>query len=246
MEEAQSDNRIDQQPRARWSCCLTSVLTLLLVGVLLAIVGWLGREWQRNHELAESKDRWERQIADVKAGKIACLIWPEPRFLKEFVKNQPDVAAKVTEVQFDIGKVSDKRFGYLRQLPHLEAIYFYEVWEGADSFLSRMAGMKTVTKLSFSKTCLSKEGIGAVARFPNLKRLQIDWAWKGADLTPLRGQRSIETLDLEEVPITPAWITVIASLPKLKEVIVEDGEATAAQLRELQKAVPHVEVLRGK
>jgi hypothetical protein len=196
--------------------------------------------------LAESEDRWERQVADVRAGKITRLIWPEPRFLEDFVKNQSDVAAKVTDVRFCGGKVSDERFGYLKQLPHLEAIDFYEVWEGADSFLSRIAGMGSVTKLSFSKTHLSEEGVRAVASFPHLKRLYIDYFWKGTSLKPLNGHKSIETLVLEEVPISTAWIAVMASLPKLKTVIVEDGEATAAQLQELQKAAPNVEIQRGK
>ncbi len=108
--------------------------------------------------------------------------------------------------------------------------------------------MKSVTKLSFSKTHLSKEGIGAVACFPNLKRLQIDWSWQGADLTPLCGQQSLETLALDgyDAPIPPEWIAVMASMPKLKEVVVDDDDDEATVVRQLKKAAPHVEVQRWK
>jgi hypothetical protein len=228
--------------RSRWSCCLFSALGLLVIAILVVILGWLSREWVRESALAESKDRWERQVADVKAGKRTRISWPEPRFLEDFVKNQPEVAAKITEVGMLTGKASDERFRYVRQFRNLESIDLYEIWEGADTFLKNIAGMESLTSLSLCKTRLSEEGIRAVASFPNLKRLHIDWAWKGADLKPLRGQRSIERLELDEVPIPTEWIAVIATLPKLKEVVVDDEEATHAQLLELQKVVPKLKV----
>jgi hypothetical protein len=71
------------------------------------------------------------------------------------------------------GKVSDERFGYIKQFPHLDTIYLFEIWEGADSFLERIAGMESVTALCFEGTYLSREGMLAVASFPNLRRLHI-------------------------------------------------------------------------
>jgi hypothetical protein len=228
----------------RWSCCLFTLFFFLAVVVLLVIVAWMSRRWQRSYQLAESRDRWERQVADVKAGKRTCLIWPEPRFLEEFVKNQPDAAAKVTGVEFYIGKVSDERFGYLRQLPHLEAIHFYEVWEGADSFLSRIKGMEALTRLSFSKTPLSEEGVRTIASFPHLKRLHIDYMWKETSLKPVSGHKSIEVLVLDDVPITKELTAVMASLPKLREVHFEDSDTpiTKAERSDLQKALPNVKI----
>ncbi len=112
-----SDEPTNQRPRRKWSCCLFAGLSFLAVAILVIVAGWLSREWARNRELADRQDRWERQIADVKAGKTTRILWPEPRFLEDFVKNQPEVAAKITEVSFDIGKVSDERFGYVASCP---------------------------------------------------------------------------------------------------------------------------------
>lgn len=241
-EGEQSDGKDGKIPK--WSCCMSTLLSLLAVVVLLVIIAWLGREWQKSQELSYSRDRWERQVTDIKAGKTTCLIWPEPRFLEDFVKNQPDVAAKVTEVEFCIGRVSDERFGYLRQFPHLEAIDFYDVWEGADSFLNRINGMETLTRLSFSQTHLSEDGVHAVASFPNLKRLYIDYTWRETSLRPLSGHKSIETLVLENVPVTKELIAVMASLPKLQKVNFSnsDNPFTQAERSYLQKALPNVEI----
>ena len=141
------------QPRSKWSSCLIAALTLLAVGILLAFA--LRWESQRQAD-REIKERWDRQVADLESGKTTCMIWPEPRFLEGFVRDQPEVAAKVTQVECLTGKVSDERFGYVKQFPHLEAIYLFEIWEGADSFLNRIAGMESVTDLCFESTYLSR------------------------------------------------------------------------------------------
>jgi hypothetical protein len=148
------------------------------------------------------------------------------------------------EVHFSVGKVSDERFGYLRQLPHLEAIHFYETWEGTDSFLSRIAGMESITTLSFSKTGLTVEGVRAVASFPNLKWLHIDHFWKDTSLEALRGHKRLETLVLVEMPITQERIEVMASLPRLREVYIErDDVPSDADIQNLQKALPNVKIV---
>ena len=164
----------ERQPRSKWSSCLIAALTLLVVGVLL--VFWV--RWEAQQREMEVKGRWEHQVADLESGKTTTMISPEPRFLEEFVKDRPEAASMVTTVDFCMGKVSDERFGYLRQLPHLQEIIFYDISEGADSFLSKITGMESITKLSFSKTRLSEEGVHAVASFPNLNRLDTCYAWR--------------------------------------------------------------------
>jgi hypothetical protein len=235
---------LERQPRSKWSSCLIAALTLLAVGVLLAFT----LRWESQRQADRGiKERWDRQIADVESGKTTCMIWPEPRFLEGFVRDQPEVAAKVTEIQMFIGKVSDERFRYVKQFPHLETVYFYEIWEGADSFLNRIAGMESITNLAFETTALSEEGVRAVASFPNLKRLRIDYFWNKTSLEPLRGHKSLETLVLEEVPITKERIAIIASLPKLRELEV-GGDKTISEpdFLSLQKKLPNVKIERGK
>jgi hypothetical protein len=204
--------------------------------------------WQSRRQAEENtKQNWDKQVAEIQAGKTTTIVWPEPKFLEVFVKDQPDVAAKITGVDFCIGKVSDERFGYLKQFPNLESINFYEVWDGADSFLMRIAGMESITSLSFCKTLLSKEGIEAVASFPNLKRLSIDWSFKDTSLKPLSRHKSIETIRLDSVRPTDEWIDVMASLPHLQELELEEDERmSAADFANLQKALPKVKLERGK
>jgi hypothetical protein len=131
--------------------------------------------------------------------------------------------------------------------PRLEEIDFDEVWDGADSFLKRIAGMESITSLSFYQTGVTEEGVRAVASFPNLQRLRIDYFWKQTSLEPLRGHKRLETLALEDLPITKEQIAIIASLPKLRELEV-GGDKTISEpdFLSLQKKLPKVKIERGK
>ncbi len=220
-------------------------LSLILVAVMLCFIAIpLVLEFLWGSRVAASQ-QWENQVVDLKAGKTTRIIWPEPRFLEGFVRDQPDVAAKVTEVDFLTGKVSDERFGYVKQFPRLETIYLFEIWEGANAFLGRMAGMESVTDLCLSRTLLSAEGMQAAASFPNLKRLKIDYVSKNTILEPLRGHKRLETLVLKTVPITKEQIAVIASLPNLRKLEIEqDDPIPDADLSLLQKSLPNVRIER--
>jgi len=235
---------LERPPRSKWSSCLV----MGLGAVVFVVLGVLGRGWslQRQQE-RESKDRWDRQIAEVEAGKTTRIVWPEPRFLEGFVRDQPEVAAEITQVIFSVGRVSDERFGYLKQFPHLKAIAFDEVWEGADSFLERIAGMESITSLSFYQTGVTEEGVRAVASLPNLKRLRIDYFWKQTSLEPLRSYKGIETIALDLVTPKKEWIELMATLPNLRELELEEDEPISdSVLLNLQRALPKVKILHGK
>ena len=106
----------ERQPRSKWSSCLIAALTLLAVGVLLAFAFC----WESQQTEMGVKERWERQVADVKSGQQEFLVSPEPKFLDGFVRDQPEVAAKITEHKTSASSnVSDKRYGALKQFPHL-------------------------------------------------------------------------------------------------------------------------------
>jgi len=230
-------------PIFKWSCCLITGVG----AIAFVVLGILGVGWrQQRQEERTRRERWEGQIADVKAGKTKGIVWLEPEYLEAFVRDQPDVAAKVTQVT--IGRnLSDERFRYLRQFPHLEEIYFNEVWENADSFLKRIAGMESIRVLSFYRTKVTEEGVCAVATFPNLKRLHFDHLWKGLGFKPLYGHKGIETIGLDSVLPTKEWTEFLASLPKLRELDLEEDEPISeADFKKLQKALPKVNVVRGK
>ena len=85
-----------------------------------------------------------------------------------------------------------------------------------------------------------------MASFPNLKRLCIGYSWKETSLEPLRSHKSLETLVLDELPITKERIDFMLSLPKLREVDLEDFEAVSeTDVRNLQKALPNVKILHN-
>jgi hypothetical protein len=129
--------------------------------------------------------------------------------------------------------------------PFTFILYVYDVWEGADSFLARIAGMESITRLSFCKTSLSAEGVRTVASFPNLKRLHFDYCWKQADLKPLRGHKGIEMIILSGIVPTREWTDIMTSLPKLRELALEEDERLSeSDLQNLQKALPNCKITR--
>lgn len=189
------------------------------------------------------KERWERQVEDVRSGQQTFLTSPDPSFLEDFVRDQPDIAAKITKIDFSTSIVSDERFGVLKRFPHLAEIDFNEVSEGADSFLKQIAGMESITSLSFSKTLLGEDGVRAVASFPHLKQLSIDYPWKDTNLQPLSGHKGIETLILGELPITKERIDFMLSLPKLRIVDLQDFDVvTEADRQKLRMELPNVKL----
>ena len=121
-----------QPVNLKWMPCLVSFLgAIAMVVLMLAALRWHHRQEDEQHRI----EAWQKQVAALKAGTTTVIIWPEPLCLEEFVRGQPGLAAKVTQVCFiPGGKVTDKRFGYVKQFPNLEQIDFEEVWEGTDAF----------------------------------------------------------------------------------------------------------------
>ncbi len=103
--------------------------------------------------------------------------------------------------------------------------------------------MDSITSLSFSKTMLTEEGVKAVASFPHLKQLGIGYSWRDTSLESLRYLKSLETLELDELPITEERIALMKSLPNLREVDLEDFEAVSKDdIENLRKLLPNVKV----
>jgi hypothetical protein len=233
-----SDEKDTRRVAQNWSCCLVAVLgTIALVFVVLVALPWFFQRQSKQHGI----NAWETQVEALKAGKSTSVYWPEPLCLEEFVREQPDVAAKITHVDFLTGKVADPRFGYVKQFSNLKDIYFDEVWEGTDAFLQRISGMKSVRTLSFYRSPVSEEGVRAVASFPNLSKLDFDHYWDIAN----RGHKGITTLSLlEVVEITDELIDFMASLPNLRTLEIE-SRLTKADSEELQKKLPNVKIDDG-
>ena len=83
-----------------------------------------------------------------------------------------------------------------------------------------------------------------MASFPNLRRLHISRANED-NIFPLRGHKKIEVLVFKEVPAAKEQIEVIASLPHLRRIEIEqDDPIVAADLLRLQKVLPKVTIER--
>ena len=164
----------------------------------------------------------EKQITEVEQGKLDWLITPDPRFLEYLIEEHPIGVAKVKGVDLSMGDVSDERFRLLKHFTNLEQIIFYDA-HGADAFLKNIRAMPSVLEIHLSQTRLSDEGMRAVASFPHLKRLQIDYFSQDVSFEPLRGHPSLEEIVLVSLPITPKMKDVFSSLPNLKKVVEEEG-----------------------
>jgi hypothetical protein len=109
-----------------------------------------------------------------------------------------------------------------------------------------MAGMKSMKSLSFRKTVVTQDVVKAVANFPNLMRLNIDYSWRDASLVPLHSLKNLETLELDDLPITDERIAFLKSLPNLREVDFDGSDAIPqADIANLRKLLPNVKVTCG-
>ena len=225
-----------------WSCCLLVILgPVALVGFFVVLSLFSLGNFMRGPNEQDRINAWQTQVEDLKRG-VTSVRWPEPLCLEEFVRDQPELAAKITKVDFFMGTVADPRFGYVKQFSNLKEIGFDEVWEGTDAFLQRIAGMKSVRTLSFDQSPVTVEGARAIASFPNLGELAFDHYWNDASLQQLRGHKGIKTLSLiERVEITDELIGVMASLPNLLELDI-DTEISVAERQKLQKALPKLKI----
>ena len=221
---------------------VAGVMVLLIGAPILFLAVWL--EWIEPRKTEQHrKDRWESQVADLKAGKTTAIQIGDVKLFVEFVQKQPNVAAKVTDVVIQTlgprpGAVADEQFGNcLKQLPHLESISFDETCDDVTPLLVRLAGKKSITTLSFYMTYLTDEGVRAVADFPNLKDLQVDAHWNDLNWQPLRSHKGLESLVWEDAKITEERTKILASWPRLKSLTIEIPDA---DFQKLKKSLPHV------
>jgi hypothetical protein len=244
-----SDDEVTRRAAPKWSCCLIAILgsvAFVAVFIILNVIS-IGN-FMRGPSEAERVASWHQQVAELKDGKTTSVRWPEPLCLETFVREQPELAAKITRVDFFEGTVADERFGYVKQFPNVEEINFDEVWEGTDSFLTRVAGMKSIETLTFYQTLVTEEGARAVASFPNLSCLRLhEYTWSDASTQQLRGHKRITKVFLENIEISKAFTEVLASLPNLQELeLEEDKPISQEEFRKLRKALPKVKIERVK
>ncbi len=108
------------QPRkSNWPPRASASAALLAVAVVSLLGSGLGCDAKSAKE-ASRKESWERQIKALKAGEQDFLVSPDPELLAKLVKEQPEVAAKITNIDFAMDAVSDERLACLKQISNLK------------------------------------------------------------------------------------------------------------------------------
>jgi len=187
-----------------------------IVGVLVTVgVQSFVNDWCEG-DLARQSHEWMTEQADqLRRGEIDCLVNPDPAFVEELLADTA-CAAKVRELYFG-GDTSDPRLGRLRELPNLKCIVFLFA-DNQNALLERLHGMSAIEKLTFDHTCLSRDDVGHVASFPNLKSLAFDARGLcAADLQGLSGDRSLERLAIQRISSDEELIALLKNLPRLRE-----------------------------
>src|SRR4051794_27335390 len=96
MNNVIEDPRSRPRPNIGILTAIIAILVLVAIGVRLCIKPILLPAEEQDH----MEDWWRRQIAEVKAGGTTTVYWPDPVHLEEFVRDQPEVAAKIDTVIF--------------------------------------------------------------------------------------------------------------------------------------------------
>jgi hypothetical protein len=211
-------------------------LVAILIGVFGALVCALGK-------LADQESLRRRhaamtiQIAEIKSGKIDCLVNPDPDFLDELLA---DAECKVNLKTVYLGSdAADPRFGRLRELPKLQSLVFF--WtENPEPLLERLRGMESVEAISFDRCVISAKGFEHVASLPNLKSLGVPLFGKSAEsLNALKDHPYLEQLTLRRVKFDKDLLPLLQSLSRLKSVTVQ------TEFEETGKANNVVQMLRA-
>jgi hypothetical protein len=169
-----NDDPNSQKPKWRWSRRSWLAVCALAVVLLILLLAWALPEARRMAECRSARVRMDQQIAEVKAGKTTCLLSPDPRFLKDLIRDKKCVS-QIREVWISGSGMSDGRFCSLRQFPNLKAIRL-EYGGNVDVFLENIEGMESLEEVLFNSTWFSSTGTRSLCSLPHLKRLRLGYA----------------------------------------------------------------------
>jgi len=221
------------------------ILAVALTGAAAVGIAWLAFYFLRNRfseSIRRGKEEHTRlQMTAVREGTTSRIFDPAPELIEELVNDRP-CADKVTEIYFTgdfTPDISDKRFGDLKQCPHLKIICL-EYVGCSDALLENIQGLPSLEELSFHRAGVSRQGMRWVIGFPGLKRISFDDRTDLGSLEALKGHVGIESLGLYEYRTTPDGLAFLKTLPNLRELSLElqlqdDGALDLRALRKLEK-----------
>jgi hypothetical protein len=101
--------------------------------------------------------------------------------------------------------------------------------------------------LTLAGASLGQPGFAAVAKLPNVTRLDVSrTAADDAAIAALGAMPRLETLNLYGTQVTDAGLAKLAALPRLRRVYVWQTSVTAGGVERVQAANPRLEVVRGE
>jgi hypothetical protein len=114
-----------------------------------------------------------------------------------------------------------------------------------DAELVHLKGLRRLELLNIAHTEVTDAGLVQLKGLTQLRRLYFDGTEvTDAGLVHLTGLTELELLELEETQVTDAGLVHLRGLKKLKTLILYKTKVTELGVRELQKALPNVEIVR--
>ncbi|RMG73500.1 MAG: hypothetical protein D6722_03705 [Bacteroidetes bacterium] len=127
--------------------------------------------------------------------------------------------------------------GSIKPLRDLEALQQLWLDHTQVQELTVLEGMPQLSELSLRGAAIAN--LASLPALPALRQLGLDQT-QVTDLRPLTRLRHLETLSLRRV--RPDSLAPLADMPALRQVILSQGQVAEADLKALQKALPHCDI----
>lgn len=128
----------------------------------------------------------------------------------------------------------------------LEVSYTLQGASVTDKDLAPMAKLEKVTYVHLGKTSVTDAGLGALAAHTGITQLHLELTKvTDAGLAKLKPLVNLEYLNLYGTAVTDAGLAHLRGMTKLKHLYVWQTKVTAEGAKQLQAAVPGVDVNLG-
>ena len=173
-----SDTRLDHSVRPVLSprSCFACLGIAAAVPALLALMGWLVI---RQHEADEAHRRAQRRQHEfnrIKQGTDkndrAMVMDGE---LLAMLADDPDCVNRVTTLDFTSTTITPEAAAQVARLKNVKEITFYDT-HGADEVLAHARHLP-IERLYFSTSRVSPDSLRSLANFPQLKRVDLEFAF---------------------------------------------------------------------
>ncbi len=141
--------------------------------------------------------------------------------------------------------VSDNCWTELAAIPALESVSLSNNAAITGKGLEKLAAVRSLRKLDLSKTKVTDDTAGTIARLAGLRELSLrELPVTDQTAKALSGLTELRELNIAYTQITDAAIADLARLKNLETINVDGTKMTTSGVKELKKALPNCRVLR--